>query len=83
MKKNEINGLERLSVKLHLRTTNLRNSLRKIISTEQLESLAKPHNPFYQLNKMEEQDKQIKKWIDLTIKKFYSESASKEIPVLK
>ncbi|CAN2044253.1 ATP-binding protein [Candidatus Magnetomoraceae bacterium gMMP-1] len=60
---------ERISNKLHTRTTNLRNSLNKIISKEILSSLQRHHDPFYQIEKIEKQDEQIKHWIDFSLAK--------------
>ena len=60
---------ERISNKLHTRTTNLRNSLNRIISKKILQSLERHHNPFYQIDKIEKQDEQIKHWIDFSLAK--------------
>ena len=60
---------ERISNKLHTRTTNLKNSLNRIISKEILKSLERHHNPFYQIDKIEKQDEQIQYWIDFSLAK--------------
>ncbi len=60
---------ERISNKLHTRTVNLRNSLKKILDNKIVEKVEKHHNPFYQIDKIEKQDEQIKHWIDFSLAK--------------
>jgi signal transduction histidine kinase len=60
---------ERISNKLHTRTTNLKNSLKKIISQDTLITVKQHNNPFYQIDKIEKQDEQIKHWINFSLAK--------------